>query len=275
MANASTAGVTAPMTPPHGVGSGPESKSTPLRPAVSSAAVSEYISTAGVNVNDIRSSIRRDVKNYRKCPIDKMLQELLYRCVDRSKPFPDRPTLLDDCLKAILPICNKGNDAQKIKQHLGDLLVSTAEEQMYKPFIQASNLALDLLSKLDVPGLVCSKAHDDDKILFHQNDPKNMAQQHQGERSIWKPDVVIVSRTSANKVRKQSGQAYKDEEALEKPTQQFQWTDVRSTVEFRHKKIRTGLSMPPETNTVKNYDIPAATSSHQTSDARKLSSMDN
>lgn len=173
MANASTAGVTAPMTPPHGVGSGPESKSTPLRPAVSSAAVSEYISTAGVNVNDIRSSIRRDVKNYGKCPIDKVLQELLYRCVDRSKPFPDRPTLLDDCLKAILPICNKGNDAQKIKQHLGDLLVSTAEEQMYKPFIQASNLALDLLSKLDVPGLVCSKAHgSDDKILFHQNDPK-------------------------------------------------------------------------------------------------------
>jgi hypothetical protein len=50
-----------------------------------------------------------------------MLQELLYRCVDRSKPFPDKPTLLDDCLKAILPICNKGNDAQKIKQHLVDL----------------------------------------------------------------------------------------------------------------------------------------------------------
>jgi hypothetical protein len=154
-------------------------------------------------------------------------------------------------------------------------LVSTAEEQMYKPFIQASNLALDLLSKLDVPGLVCSKAHDDDKILFHQNDPKNMAQQHQSERSIWKPDVVIVSRTSANKVRKQSGQAYMDDEALEKPTQQFQWTDVRSTVEFRHKKIQTSPSMPPETNAVKNYDIPAAKSSHQTSDARKLSSMDN
>ncbi|KAG2739053.1 hypothetical protein P692DRAFT_20426363 [Suillus brevipes Sb2] len=93
-------------------------------------------------------------------------------CVDRSKLFPDRPTLPDDCLKAILPICNKGNDAKKIRQHLGDLLVSTAEEQMYKPFIQASNLALDLLSKLDVPGLVCSKAHNDDKILFHQNDPK-------------------------------------------------------------------------------------------------------
>lgn len=147
-------------------------------------------------------------------------------------------------------------------------MAGTVEEQMYKPFIRASNLALDRLSKLDVPGLGCSKAHDDDKILFHQNDPKNMTQQHQGERSIWKPDVVIVSRTSAKKVRKQLGQAYKDDEALEKPTQQFQWTDVRSTVEFKHKKTWTGLLMPPETNAVKDYDIPAATSSHQTSDAR-------
>jgi hypothetical protein len=102
-----------------------------------------------------------------------------------------------------------------------------------------------------------------------------MAQQHQGEMSIWKPNVVIVSRTSANKVRKQSGQAFKDEEALEKPTQPFQWTDVRSTVEFRHKKTRTGLSTLPETNAVKDCDIPAATSSHQTSDARKLFGTDN
>ncbi|KIK41493.1 hypothetical protein CY34DRAFT_13019 [Suillus luteus UH-Slu-Lm8-n1] len=171
MANASTAGVTAPMTPPHGVGSGPESKSTPLRPA----AVSEYIIILNFVVRVASTtcrSLRRDVENYGKYPVDKMLQELLYRCVDRSKPFSDKPTLLDDRLKVILPNFNKGNDTQKIKQHLGDLMASTVEEQMYKPFIQASNLALDLLSKLDVPGLVCSKAHDDDKILFHQNDPK-------------------------------------------------------------------------------------------------------
>ncbi|KAG1772855.1 hypothetical protein EV702DRAFT_1201316 [Suillus placidus] len=246
-----------------------------------------------VPCNITRPWIGRDVEDYRECPVDKMLQELLYCCVDRSKPHPDKPTLLADCLKAILPICNKGKDAQAIKQHLGDL---TVEDQMYKPFIQASNLALDGLSKLNAPGLVCSKAHDDDKILFHQNDPKNITQKHQGEKSTRRPDVVIVSYTSAKKVQKQSRRTYKDEEASEKPTKQFQWSDVRSTVEFKHKKNWSGVSMPPATYAAKAYDVPeamnskfawegfpdaaeatgstplpgsgAATSSQQTSDAR-------
>jgi serine/threonine protein kinase len=123
-----------------------------------------------------------------------------------------------------------------------------------------------------------------------------MTQKHQGEKSTRRPDVVIVSRTGAKKVRKQSGKAYKDEEALKKPAKQFQWIDVRSTVEFKHQKTRTGLSKPPATYAVKAYDVPeakkymkyrretnatakptsstpladsgAATSSRQTSDAR-------
>jgi hypothetical protein len=41
-----TAGATAPKTPPHGVNSESDLKSTPL--AIGSAAVSEYISTVGV-----------------------------------------------------------------------------------------------------------------------------------------------------------------------------------------------------------------------------------
>ncbi|KAG2120014.1 hypothetical protein BD769DRAFT_1641729 [Suillus cothurnatus] len=268
MTNTGAAGAPAPKTPPHGVNSGSELKSTPI--AIGSAAVSEHISTVGVNVNDIRPWIGRDVENYRECPIDEMLQELLHRCTDRSKPLPDKPTLLADCLNAVLPICNKGDDAQAIKKNLGDIMKSKVEDQMYKPFIQASNLALERLSKLNAPGLVCSKAHDDHNILFHQNDPKNMTQKHQGEKSTRKPDVVIVSRTGAKKVRKQPGQAYKDEEAWEKPAKQFQWTDVRSTVEFKHKKIRTdkktrtskktriGLSKPPATYAVKAYNIPEA-----------------
>jgi hypothetical protein len=96
-----------------------------------------------------------------------------------------------------------------------------------------------------------------------------------------------------------SREAYKDEEALENPSQQFQWTDIRSTVEFKHKKTRTGLSNLPATYAAKAYDVPeakkyinywretnhtieptgltplptsgAATSSHQTTDAHKLS----
>jgi hypothetical protein len=73
------------------------------------------------SVNDIRPWIGRDVESYRECHVDKMLQELLFHCVDRSKPLPDKPTLLADCLKAVLPICNEGQDAQTIKKHLGDM----------------------------------------------------------------------------------------------------------------------------------------------------------
>jgi hypothetical protein len=180
-------------------------------------------------------------------------------------------------------------------------VASTVEEKMYTPFIHASNLALDKLSGLNVPGLVCSKGHDDDKIMFHRNDPKNITQKHQGEKSTRKPDVVIVSRTGAKNVRKQSGQAYEDKEASGMPSQQFKWTEVRSTVEFKHKKIPAGLSTPPATYAAKAYDVPeakkfmkyrrdtndtpeptdstpvpgggVATSSLQTSETRKLSSM--
>ncbi|KAG2064598.1 hypothetical protein BDR04DRAFT_242994 [Suillus decipiens] len=225
-----------------------------------------------------------------------MLQELLYRCKDDSKPLPDKPTLLADCLKAVLPICNKGNDAKNIKKNLSKIVESTKEAQMYRPFTEVSNLAFDRLSKINPPGLLRSKAHDDEKILFHQNDPKNIIQKHQGEASTRRPDVVIVSRTSAKKVSKHPDQPYKDEQALEKPAKRFQWTDVRSTVEFKHNKLRTGVSNPPKTYAVNAYDVPeakkymkyrretndtakatdvtplpgssAATSSRQTSDAR-------
>ncbi|KAG1836239.1 hypothetical protein DFJ58DRAFT_847063 [Suillus subalutaceus] len=122
-----------------------------------------------------------------------------------------------------------------VSEHISTVgvnLKSRVEDQMYKPFIQASNLALDRLSKLNMPGLVCLKTHDNHKILFHQNDPKNITQKHQGEKSTHRPDVIIVSRTGAKKVQKQA--------------------------EFKHNKIRTGLSKPPATYAAKAYDVPEA-----------------
>ncbi|KAG1741280.1 hypothetical protein EDB19DRAFT_1875935 [Suillus lakei] len=298
MANASTAGATAPKTPPQGVNS--ELKSTPL--AVGSAAVSEHISTVGVKVKNVSPWIGRDVEDYRECPVDGMLQELLYRCRDRSKPLPDKSRLLNDSLKAVLPICNEGNDAQVIKKNMAELVKSKVEANMYKPFIQATNCALDRLSKLNAPGLVSAEAHDDYKILFHQNDPKFISQRHQGKKSDRKPDVVVISHTCAKKVQKgEPKDAYKD--AWRKPTKNFKWTDVRSTVEFKWTKSK--LPQPPATHAVKAYDVPdakqymkyqretndtaeptaatpaatplpvggAATSSHQTSDARGRSNQ--
>jgi hypothetical protein len=50
-----------------------------------------------------------------------MLQELLYRCRDTTAPDPDKSALLKECLKFVLPVCNKGKPAQVIKEDLVDL----------------------------------------------------------------------------------------------------------------------------------------------------------
>jgi hypothetical protein len=72
-------------------------------------------------VADVRPWIGRDVCEYSECNVDTMLEELLYRCIDPSKPASDKSTLLDDTLKAVLPLCNKGEGARDIKKHLTDL----------------------------------------------------------------------------------------------------------------------------------------------------------
>ncbi|KAG2132078.1 hypothetical protein DEU56DRAFT_812987 [Suillus clintonianus] len=248
------AGATAPKTPTHGVKSEPKLNSTPL--AVGSAAISEHISAVGVGVRDVHPWIARDVEDYKECAVDKMLAELLYRCKDNSKPLPDKSTLLDDSLKAVLPICNEGNDAQIIKNHLVTLLGCPKEPPMYVPFIKAANCALGRLSNLDAPGLVPYKAQkDSENILFHLNDPSPIYQTYQGKDSKRCPDVVVVSHAIAKEVGQiNAKKIYKA--GLCKPTRRFEWTDVRTTVEFKHTKA--ARTPPPATYAAKTYDISEA-----------------
>ncbi|KAG1719638.1 uncharacterized protein EDB91DRAFT_1351878 [Suillus paluster] len=251
-----TPGATAPKTPPHGVDAVPQLKSTPN--AVGSAVVSEHISTLGVDVHDIRPWITRDVQDFSRCEFDEMLRELLYRCRDPSKSPPtDKSTLLNDSFQAVLPLCNQTSAAQDINKHLSDFVKCTTEVPSYAPFIRAANRALLELSDLDAPGLLSSKTHDDSNdILFHLNDPMFMKQTHQGAEARRKPDVVIISRESARHVRKNGKDCTKEhmygELACRKPDVNFQWTGVRSILEF--KRTKTRLQTPPSTYTVKDYD---------------------
>ncbi|KAG2052907.1 hypothetical protein BDR06DRAFT_1021720 [Suillus hirtellus] len=70
-------------------------KSTPL--SVSSAVVSEHISTVGVEVSNVRPWIARDVQNSEKCKADTMLQEILARCTGSSQylSVSEKSKLLD------------------------------------------------------------------------------------------------------------------------------------------------------------------------------------
>ncbi|KAG1840485.1 hypothetical protein DFJ58DRAFT_689182 [Suillus subalutaceus] len=230
------AGATAPKTPPHGVNSASELKSTPL--AVGSAAVSDHVSTLGVRIHDVRPWITRDVENFRKCDADAMLQELL--CGFEERPSSEKSKLLQDSLKAVLDICN---NTPEITDNLTEFANCTVEPISYPSFVRAANAALLKLRSLEVSGLP-APPHDETDILFHHND-KDMKQMHQDVKSTRKPDVVLVSREAAKGVAKGGktkgkskgkGKEFNTDTAATKPHGNFNWIDVRSTVEFKRSR---------------------------------------
>ncbi|KAG1730541.1 uncharacterized protein EDB91DRAFT_783481 [Suillus paluster] len=177
-----------------------------------------------------------------------MLQELLEMCTDPSQSLPDneKSTLLGTSLKAVLHLCNGTGVAREIAKHLTNFCESENEKASYAPFVRAANCALLELSKLKVPGITTFNAKDDSNILFHTNDLMPMFQNHQGEQSKRKADVVIVSQKCARDMSKKT--------PAEPPNNNFRWIDVRSTVEF--KRTRKCLPLPPSKKYNTDYVVP-------------------
>ncbi|KAG1730187.1 hypothetical protein EDB19DRAFT_2027541 [Suillus lakei] len=241
---ANNADATAHKTPPRNSALSAEVglKSTPH--AVGSAVVSEHISTVGVEVADVRPWIMRDVQNFEICEADTMLQELLAGCTGPSQSLSasEKSTLLQNSLKAVMPICNEGAVAQEIKDHLTNFCDIDPEKATYAPFVRAANCALRELSELKIHGIPAFKDEDKTNILFHVNDTMPIYQDHQGRQSERKPDVVVVSHQTALGANKQKSQDV-TEIACKPPKDNFQWTDVRSTLEV--KRPRKHLPHPP------------------------------
>ncbi|KAG1804617.1 hypothetical protein EV424DRAFT_1517365 [Suillus variegatus] len=220
-------------------------KSTPL--AVGSAIVSEHISTIGLKVKNVRPWIARDVQNFEKCKADTMLQELLARCTGSSQNLSvsEKSKLLETALNAVLPICNVGAVAQEIKGHLTNFCDINAETSTYASFVKAANCALRELSKVNVQGIPAFKVDDKTNILLHVNATKPIYQDHQDKQSERKPDIVIVSHQTAlgTKAHETQESQVLTETACKSPRDNFQWTDVRSTLEL--KRPRKFLTHPP------------------------------
>ncbi|KAG2048642.1 hypothetical protein BDR06DRAFT_1024315 [Suillus hirtellus] len=255
---ANNAGATAPVTntPPRNSGLPADLKSTPH--AVGSAVVSEHIDTVGVNVSDVRPWIARDVRNFKQCGADEMLQRLLEMCADPDQSLPpsQKSTLLDTSLEAVLPLCNGTGVAQKIKQHLTKFCNIESETPSYSDFIEAANRALRGLEKMNVPGIPAFQDNDETNVLFHVNDPSFIHQEHQGEKSSRKPDVVVVSHQTAADIIPEGKSKDVYRSACKAPTkdhENFQWVDVRTTFEFKRPKPR--LPLPPSAYT-KDYVTP-------------------
>lgn len=250
---ASNAGASArvPETPVRNSDLPAELKSTPH--AVGSAVVSEHIDTLGVEVDDLRPWITRDIKNFKKCVADEMLQQLLEMCTDSSQSLPpsQKSALLGTSIEAVMHLCNESGVAQKIKQHLIKFCNVTSEKSSYPCFVQAANTALLELRKVNVPGIPDFKDDRETDIRFHVNDPSYIHQEHQGKKSGRKPDVVVVSRQTAEE-RPDASKSASTKSATDYDN--LQWAQVRTTLEFKRQKKR--LLHPPSTYN-KDYVVPA------------------
>ncbi|KAG1869234.1 hypothetical protein C8R48DRAFT_700775 [Suillus tomentosus] len=259
MSNNASATTSVTTTPPRKSESGlpADLKSTPH--AVGSAVVSEHIDTVGVDISDVRPWIARDVRNFKQCGADEMLQQLLEMCADPNQSLPpnQKSTLLNTSLEAVLPLCNGPGVAQKIKQHLTKFCNIESETPSYSDFVEAANRALRGLRKVNVPGMPAFQDDDETNVLFHVNDPSFIHQAHQGEKSSRKPDIVVVSHQTAADIIPEGKSKDVYLSARKAPTkdhENFQWVDVRTTFEFKRPKPR--LPLPPSAYT-KDYVAPS------------------
>ncbi|KAH7904485.1 hypothetical protein BJ138DRAFT_1106789 [Hygrophoropsis aurantiaca] len=141
-------------------------------------------------IRAVRPWIERDVDDFMECPVDNMLQHLLYQCRDTSQPDIDKPTLLRQCLQAVLPLANGTSEAQhdidpkQIKDDLINYVSTQGETDRYAPFATATNTVLACFNEIDIPGIKSAKFPDDrTSILFQRNDLRELQQDHQSRRS--------------------------------------------------------------------------------------------
>ncbi|KAH7920991.1 hypothetical protein BV22DRAFT_1198538 [Leucogyrophana mollusca] len=206
------------------------------------------------------------------CDVDSLLDALLLRCweqnptdhpsPDQKKPPPAKE-LRDRCLQAVLPICNgqpvtstnRGEAAIKtsaIRTHLQEYAGPLIDTDRYRAWISACNIALEALRHTRVQGLPDESG---DPIIFQQNDPSLINQNHRGTTTCRKPDVVIVP-TEVSKEHT-ANYAWQSPEKAKCAGEErsLQWKDILSFVEFKSTKRQ--LTEAPTSYTIQQDEAPA------------------
>jgi hypothetical protein len=107
-------------------------------------------------------------------------------------------------------------------------------------FAQAANIAFRCLEELEVEGI---RSRDTSRLYFHVNDPQTLTQDHQGQTSTRRPNLVLVSVDDVRHACSE-GDIYQPEEieAAKPPKFSFNWRAVRMFVECKTSKI--GIAKP-------------------------------
>ncbi|KAF8877383.1 hypothetical protein BD779DRAFT_1475263 [Infundibulicybe gibba] len=203
------------------------------------APMSEY--AEWLEVDDVGLALLEDIKDHKKRDVRAVVEAFLLSCLPESEREEKRGIILDECLAAVLPICNgKSPNGSNFRFHLDDYATSTAPEtDRYKPFVLAFNHALE-----DLKNIKCGNLRSPSKldIMFHQNDPMPLKGTHNGAESSRKPDTVLVSLDTARAAafdkddpnwRDPSWRELAYDTAGKQPKNNFSWGNILSSHEFR------------------------------------------
>ncbi|KAF8877381.1 hypothetical protein BD779DRAFT_114178 [Infundibulicybe gibba] len=236
-----------------------EPKATPN--SYGTAPMSEY--AEWLEVDDVSLALLEDIKDHKKRDVRAVVEAFLLSCLPESEREEKRGIILDECLAAVLPICNgKSRNASKVHLHLNEYATSTAPEtDRYKPFVLAFNHALGDLKNIECGGL---RSPSDLDIMFHQNDPMPLKGTHNGADSSRKPDTVLISLNTARAAafdEKHPGRKDPSWEQLayntagKQPKNNFSWGNVLSSHEFRFpEKKRSTLRNSYKVNQPREID---------------------
>ncbi|KAI5994257.1 hypothetical protein F5J12DRAFT_416820 [Pisolithus orientalis] len=235
----------------------PSSRTTPDASLGQSTASNRDLSAAsgqlhvhGVRINDAIRSATEDVHKAQQCEADKMLEYMLRRASETPDDLEnlDSYTLLGRCMAQVLGICNEevkdinGFPVSKIKKALVEYTAYEQEDDLYQPFVQASNTALAYLRELDIVGMRKGESAEV-QMFFQRNDPEVIS--HISKR---KPDIVVIpfARTGAS----DWGDHVSTIGPGKAPTASS-WKDVLGVFEF--KRPKSAMSSPPAKYIVSDY----------------------
>ncbi|KAF9458041.1 hypothetical protein BDZ94DRAFT_1301484 [Collybia nuda] len=221
-----------PQTPPNTTV--PGTTSTPVRHHGSSC---QAVSDAFKNllVNSAAPVIAYDVENNEKTSVHEMLNFFLSQCAtNNNNPAKQQHhefTHLNHVLDAIMPICNKVETMDDVKEYCKEVEI---EIDRYAPFVKLSNKILQKTATMKFPGLREPSL----KILFHRSDPCDIKALHNGMETSRKPDVRDTDLTMAKDTAslEELNMPYVDfsmTSALVQPLRGFSWSDLLAVAEFK------------------------------------------
>ncbi|KAI6000221.1 hypothetical protein F5J12DRAFT_264809 [Pisolithus orientalis] len=207
--------------------------------------------------------VMRDVCKAQQCEADNMLEYILSRVSNSPGDRIDlekRP-ILDKCMNAVLPICNRrsqgkklGVPASEIKATLTLYATYKLEDDLYRPFVVASNIALAHLKELKIDGMRVNES-EEVQMFFQRNDPRVIHQDHAGHESARKPDVIVCPFANEADYFVDARLSSWDEHVSAvnegKTLAARSWNDMLGVFEF--KRAKSGMKPPPDEYSVLEY----------------------